>query len=1293
METLDAATASLLIENPALNTEGYSIEELEAAANGTPLPAPEAVDTPPVSATDADINNLIQENPALAVPLVAEAPAASNKQEIAIDQNSDITAQSLYNTPTDQNPFNLRSQFSKFNAKTAAFFGELVADWSGNENSRLLPIAERSRDNEAAIEKRQADYLTMANNIFKSVGFEETDDNGEKTGRRIFTRVIQEKDDAGNLTGKLLSEDFVVPKPNEMGPDQLNRILRTGVTDLVEAGAGLTRGDISDDTSQYPLGMSEEDRNLNQRVPNQELSSGEQLLSDLTSLAIPATVAIKGTRLGLNLLKRAATFNRTAKVGSFGNFTSTVVGASLAETLMADDAQTGGFFMDPKTIKTWFGEQGLDLINDRDAKDIALMLDGLLINGAMDGLLTVTSKVIYPFFSRKTASVAALADIKLFKKKVQNGQVLEVVKFLDPEAFVSNDTTGKIAARNLKKLSEVLNNNSLVNIKIGDFESQIPASTTQALYTGAEAYIRETRQYKMSSLSKEAWEEYVEKESDLMFSKMVALMRSNQSVAGAEAGEVLMLNSLGNAIKDAGAEKAGEAGFESSTKISQNTANNLITQWDAEIKKLTGEVTDAEDLVSTAKLNVDEVVQTDPEYIDLEFIFTSKNISERMRKAQIAFTNSKLYPEFKAQKTAMDAAFDAIPNDPIGPEAGMALIEIVQRVATANTNLSLKEQTGVVKNQIRRLFNEIQPRALGEDLDGTTIFESDDFGEIAERIGKIGFKDLFNLRASLNDTIMNAPPEIKPFYIALKRHISSGAIKDGVPQGQLAFIKQNGNPATADAAERADELYQNFDNRWKKPAVLAGINDSFNTRLRNESLVESRIGDQSRTIDSELNVTNFTEQAIRDQSGGMARTLSNTIEEAVTKTGITDVTVSGEINSEVSSMFLDVIIYDVMKRVIPQVGLGKTTAAEFNALLQPTLEKLRITGNTRMAQKLEETIASVRERGEAFGNDLFDGQEILDTARKNLAAAENNILETLVTKIPRRTVDGVPDAMVVVGNPKEKLAQILLNNDDNAIKSLLDEIDRMTLFDGSPNKVKQKIARIALQSVAMDTVGTRIFGSSIGAVKGGRAQKRIKLGEVDRLSDSEATGLFRSLDLIFPEGSGDQATEDIREGLFQTLSTLYDASLATNVRGVTVGSDTFSKMTQARQTYDAVSTGILLVAGYMNPTAAMLRRLAAEPLEGLKSIEYEAAQAAMATIISDPRGFAVLVDQLRGAQNISIVQKAVKSFVNQAYLTGKYEFRIREEEDTEAQYKTLAKSILGSDLYEGALPTWLTGVE
>ena len=62
-------------------------------------------------------------------------------------------------------------------------------------------------------------------------------------------------------------------------------------------------------------------------------------------------------------------------------------------------------------------------------------------------------------------------------------------------------------------------------------------------------------------------------------------------------------------------------------------------------------------------------------------------------------------------------------------------------------------------------------------------------------------------------------------------------------------------------------------------------------------------------------------------------------------------------------------------------------------------------------------------------------------------------------------------------------------------------------------------------------------------------------------------------------------------------------------------------------------------------------------------------------------------------RNISAVKKATKAFVNQAYLTGKYEFRVREEEDSEEEYGNFLQKLLGSDLYEGALPRWLTGVE
>ncbi len=112
-----------------------------------------------------------------------------------------------------------------------------------------------------------------------------------------------------------------------------------------------------------------------------------------------------------------------------------------------------------------------------------------------------------------------------------------------------------------------------------------------------------------------------------------------------------------------------------------------------------------------------------------------------------------------------------------------------------------------------------------------------------------------------------------------------------------------------------------------------------------------------------------------------------------------------------------------------------------------------------------------------------------------------------------------------------------------------------------------------------------------------------------------------------------------------------------------------------------VSTGILLIAGYMNPTAAFLRRVASVPMKQLAELEREVAADTLAVIIAQPEEFANLVDALRKNQSIITAKNLTRLAVNSAYQTGKYNIRIREEEPTDEEIG-LIQQFVGRDLSE-----------
>ena len=251
------------------------------------------------------------------------------------------------------------------------------------------------------------------------------------------------------------------------------------------------------------------------------------------------------------------------------------------------------------------------------------------------------------------------------------------------------------------------------------------------------------------------------------------------------------------------------------------------------------------------------------------------------------------------------------------------------------------------------------------------------------------------------------------------------------------------------------------------------------------------------------------------------------------------------------------------------------------------------------------------------------------------------------------------------------IQNILVSPDINNTKQLLAEIDKL------PTEADRLFARQVLQAEALDLIGARIFGASTIGTQNMKPISRVNQGQLARLSNEEATGLMSSLDLIF---DGTTGLEDVRDGVVATLQILQKQSMGAFARNVSVGSNTKILTDQARRTSDAVSTGILLIAGYMNPTAAFLRRVASVPMKQLAELEREVAADTLAVIIAQPEEFANLVDALRKNQSIITAKNLTRLAVNSAYQTGKYNIRIREEEPTDEI--GLIQQFVGRDLSE-----------
>ena len=157
-----------------------------------------------------------------------------------------------------------------------------------------------------------------------------------------------------------------------------------------------------------------------------------------------------------------------------------------------------------------------------------------------------------------------------------------------------------------------------------------------------------------------------------------------------------------------------------------------------------------------------------------------------------------------------------------------------------------------------------------------------------------------------------------------------------------------------------------------------------------------------------------------------------------------------------------------------------------------------------------------------------------------------------------------------------------------------------------------------------------------------------------KLTSDEASNLMKSIDTLYP------ANSEMSEAIFQTLDKLFEVTLPGRVKSSMPGSDTAFNTSRIR---DSVSTAILLTAGYMNPTAAMLRRIAEAPMKDAKKLEEDVAANVLAVILTSPKAFSELLKASAEGQKQSVINRLAKEAIRNTAKTTRYEIRVQESDE------------------------------
>ena len=1082
-------------------------------------------------------------------------------------------------------------------------------------------------------------------------------EGGPNTGLRIYTAFEVDPSDPK----KLKAIDYIIPKYTS---SMWARIISQGAINVAKDADGLSRGEFTTDSSEYEAGTDAADLTFSARTPSMQLSGGEQIVADLWTLAVPLTAAAKPVQLAFRGTKMLLTANRAAQLGRLGSVTATTVSASVLETLFVSESQ-GGLLVEGPAVQGWANAGGAEL-SEKAANDIAVLVDGLLINGALDGVLTIAAPV-FNFITGKGKVAASLKNLDGISQAVQDGLVLNVAQFLDP-SLVSGSAAE--IARKLKILSKVLNNNAVVNLQIADFTKAIPVPTTQAINSGAEAYMRETKQHLKNTMTPEAFEAMIQESSDLMFGKMVAILRSNSTNPALQNIDSSLLNEMGNFFSEF-AERRVKGTINEATEV---TAANLARQVEADKLAARTDVAEATSNVAGIAAKIDTVVTDNPDIETMLEALRRSQLEGTDRTLLNEWTQSTAFAAFNSQKEAMEAAFKAIPNDPIGPEAAEALIDnIMAAVREVNVFDSSGSQA---KNVLNKIYSELLPymtpgstTTTAQINDITKLLEfntttlqptAETRAELIARIAEIGFQDVYNLRPTLKEfysTYAASNKTLAEKFSSIRKHINDRE------NGQLSFAALT----TRELADKADQAYKNFDNRWQSDKKIEEITKAFNEQRSNRNLSPSQVTSTEKgVIDSNRAATEYVDNSLLEVSGEGLQKIMESVDELIGMTGPTKAVMSDLIQA----------------RMAAQLALNAASgmdAAGLSRQISPYLAQLRAAGSDDVALSLQNMVEKINTKRTELGDELLGAEEALTAANLQLKQAENNILNDLLSKVTRSD-GGVGPATRT--DTREALVDIISRADANNTVELLAQINKLPVS-------QRDLAMSALQSVALDTIGSKVFGTGITGFKGGDTLRNIQPSQVVKMSRQDAAGLMKNLDLIFPEEALDPVTQSVREGVFTSLDVLYNAAGPTLFRDVQVGSNTALLTQVGKETRDAVSTSILVLAGYMNPTAALLRRLTASSLDDIMRVEKEVSKNVLGVVIASPKEFANLIDLMRKRAGKDRIREAALLVLRTARLDGRYQIRIREEEDSEANLGNPVldqmANIVGEDMTEAAL--------
>tara|TARA_R100000544_G_C2227041_1_gene61506 strand:+ start:1537 stop:5178 length:3642 start_codon:yes stop_codon:yes gene_type:complete len=1093
------------------------------------------------------------------------------------DKRDAFTYDNLYGEVTLEDGNKLEEpNLSVFDSIGAMFYDAVNPEDAPKKKSQVA----RDTYNEE-IEK----YSTAVKDLYESDAFYTEGVN------QIYDRYIPVKDAEGNVT-KYNYEKVLIPNP-EFDSSGFRRVIdQAGRNIYQELGGLLTEGAI--------MGNSK----FAESRPDMDLSGGEEIASTILSIAAPTLPVTKALKYYGGLVKYAATAGKSGDVGTKGTALAVALGGAVSETVMSGQGDEG-LFVKPSAVNDL-----LPNISDQNAKNLAMFIDGLALNGVMDGALSLLGRGLGFAYGKVSAGKQALNKNAL-KKAVQDGTLLEVFKYLDPD--IVNLKPAQLKLR-ISSLADKLNDNRIIKVALGDVTGEITADTTNAVMMSSEAYIRETRAGLKNTMSAEAFEELVNTEAARMSSSMIGLFRSQLSDSRVAATVDSVPNQIGEFITEA-AEIGGDVDV-----AAQSVASQVVKGADDEVAALNlqkNELNSQTDEILNAQSDViiDNPVLQDivGDLTGIDNLFTNTNNEMRQKLTELVSTD--VYDEFVAVMDEVDLAYKNLPEAPIDVDL------FNSKLAEVTESINLIDNTGA---RTKAALNE--------------LFDSP-VDDVMENIGEgLNFKDLYTLKARLARVIdaYSDQPSVMQKLQEFRKHITDEKT------GQMEYvIRTQDDPAIAAAYKAADDKYKLAKAQFARSEPMSRLTDTFQEMRKFDYEDANYPGPGQRNQDDVvLAGSQFVNEVIADETGTLMDGLIFAAKDIVNPE---------ELKGSFRDMFVAKAANSLRDVLASGSGGGDPEKVLFNAFA-PVREQLQRLGDQDLLDRVQKAFDQVS----AAHSGLGDVKAANDLLVKELDASIKQAHEGVVKQLIDTTATGT-GASTVTSSAKDVIQSIMTSkNSANRMQELVNKIDLL------PDDAQKKLAREALQAVALNTVGEKIFGATGTALKTGtKARKNINIGAVSKLSADDTSNLFKSINVVYGNDSA------MAEAVTDVVNMMYQTSLPSRLKVSQAGSDTIVNAARSEDIRDAVSTAILLTAGYMNPTAAMLRRITSVPIAEAERLQKEVAANVLAVIVSQPAKFEELLRELAKGQGTTVRKVANKLALEAVSATAagsRYEIRVIEED-------------------------------